>query len=132
MAISMVPQTLQQSNDAVNGAAYSSRIQNYTGIGGAYSINPTNGGLIKVLSPIANMTFTFIGIPSDGASVWYLEMKAIGTYTVSWTNVTAWDNGATNTGAPNSNARTGRYLLMFYSPDGTSIYGKVLNNQLNS
>ena len=132
MAISMVPQTLQQSNDSVNGAAYSSRIQSYTGIGGAYSINPTNGGLVRIASPVANLTITFIGIPSDGASVWYLEMKAIGTTTVSWTNVTAWDNGASNTGAPNVNARTGRYLLMFYSPDGASVYGKVLNNQLNS
>lgn len=132
MAISAVPQPLIQSNDLVNGAAYSTRIQQLTTVGGAINVNPTSGSWIKVSSPVANMTFTFIGVPSDGASVWYVEMKAIGTYTVSWTNVTSWDGGAANTGAPNVNARTGRYVLMFYSPDGTSIYGKVLYAQLNS
>lgn len=130
MAISAIPQPLIQENKQVNGLGVSSRIQSITGVGGSITVNPTNGSWTRIVSPVANFTVAFTGLPENLATVWYVELKSIGTYSVTWSGVT-WDNSTANTGAPNVNARTGRYVVMFYSPDGSSVYGKVVFSQLN-
>jgi hypothetical protein len=131
MAISAIPQPLIQEAKIANSNAYSTRIQTINNPGGALQVNPTHGGWIRMVSPVSNMAISFVGVPENVATVWYVEFRNIGTFGVTWDANVVWDGASVNTGAPTTNARTGRYVVMFYSPDGSSIYGKVIYSQLN-
>jgi hypothetical protein len=96
------------------------------------TLNPTDGGFVRLYNPVANTTVSFTGVPGSytdvyGATmyrptVWYVEVSQGTTYTFNFSGIT-WDGGVAPTLLATAN---GKNTIMFTSHDGVTINGKLL------
>lgn len=142
MSVTSVPQVLGQNQDIFINSAHASRVQTCNISAGSLpfgalrsntlTLNPTDGGFMRVYNLTANTTINFVGIPGSytdmvgttmyRSTVWYLEVSQGTTYSVSFSNVT-WDGG---TPPVLLSTATGKNTIMFTSHDGTTINGKLI------
>jgi len=140
MAISSVPQLLEQSNDYAINSAQATRVQTLSYANGVttLTINPTNGGIAQINQLTRNVTVSFTGLPGTFTdpygvvmyqpTIWYVEIQQGATYTVTFSGVT-WDGGTAPTLVSTA---SGKSTIMFTSFDGTTINGKLLYANLVS
>ena len=78
-----------------------------------------------------NATVAFSNIPTTGkAAFWQVEIKAGGSYTITWPASVKWDGGGASNVAPLLSTNT--TVLNFYTRDGgTTVYGSYAFADLN-
>jgi hypothetical protein len=90
--------------------------------GGTATCDLAAAGVFKMIAN-GNMTVAFTNFPSTAkAAFWQVEIKAGGSYTITWPGVVKWDGGGAANVAPLLSTNT--TLLNFYTKDGgTTVYG---------
>jgi hypothetical protein len=80
---------------------------------------------------LGNATVAFSNIPSTGkAAFWQVEIKAGGSYSITWPAAIKWDGGGASNVAPLLSTNT--TVLNFYTRDGgNTIYGSYAFADLN-
>jgi hypothetical protein len=89
---------------------------------GTATCNVSEAGVFRILAN-GNMTVAFAGLPeTNKATFWQVEIKAGGSYTITWPGAIKWDGGGASNVPPLLSTNT--TLLNFYTRDGgTTIYG---------
>lgn len=90
--------------------------------GGTVACNLAEAGVFKVISN-GNLTVSFNNYPSTAkGAFWQLEIKAGGSYSITWPGNIKWDGGGAANIAPLLSTNT--TLLNFYTRDGgTTVFG---------
>jgi hypothetical protein len=90
--------------------------------GGTVACNLAEAGVFKVIAN-GNLTVSFNSYPSTAkGAFWQLEIKAGGSYTITWPGNIKWDGGGAANIAPLLSTNT--TLLNFYTRDGgTTVFG---------
>jgi len=98
--------------------------------GGTATCNIAEDGVFRMQAS-GNMTVAFTNIPTTGkAAFWQVEIKAGGSYTVTWPAAVKWDGGGASNVAPLLSTNT--TVLNFFTRDGgTTIYGAYAFADLN-
>jgi hypothetical protein len=80
---------------------------------------------------LGNATVAFSNIPTTGkAAFWQVEIKAGGSYSITWPAAIKWDGGGASNVAPLLSTNT--TVLNFYTRDGgNTIYGSYAFADLN-
>jgi len=90
--------------------------------GGTVACNLAEAGVFKVIAN-GNLTVSFNSYPTTAkGAFWQLEIKAGGSYTITWPGNIKWDGGGAANIAPLLSTNT--TLLNFYTRDGgTTVFG---------
>jgi len=90
--------------------------------GGTATCDISTAGVFKVIAN-GNMTVAFTNPPSTSkGAFWQLEIKAGGSYAITWPGSIKWDGGGAANVAPLLSTNT--TLLNFYTRDGgTTVFG---------